>query len=35
MRQYLDRLVVNWLEPEKLPKPRATPPRKKRYWGDT
>lgn len=23
------------LEPEKLPKPRATPVRKKRYWGDT
>ena len=35
MRQYLDRLVVNWLEPEKLPKPRPMPPRKKRYWGDT
>ena len=35
LRQYLDRLVVNWLEPEKLPKPRATPARKRRYWGDT
>ena len=35
MRQYLDRLVVNWLEPEKLPKPGASPPRKRRYWGDT
>jgi D-amino peptidase len=36
MRQYLDRVVVNWLEPEKLPKPKPpTPVKKKRYWGDT
>lgn len=36
-RRYLDRLVTNWLEPEKLPKPKAagTAPKKKRYWGDT
>jgi D-amino peptidase len=36
MRQYLDRLVTNWLEPEKLPKPKSTAAAKpKRYWGDT
>jgi D-amino peptidase len=38
MRQYLDRLVTNWLEPENLPKPRAAAPgapKKRRYWGDT
>jgi hypothetical protein len=35
MRQYLDRLVVNWLEPENLPKPKTPPAVKRRYWGDT
>jgi D-amino peptidase len=35
MRQYLDRVVTYWLEPEKLPKPKPAPaPAKKRYWGD-
>ena len=32
MRQYLELLVTNWLEPENLPKRPAAPPRK-RYWG--
>lgn len=36
MRSYLDILVTNWLEPEKLPKPaRAAASAKRRYWGDT
>ena len=38
-RSYLDLLVTNWLEPEKLPKapraPTAKPGAKRRYWGDT
>ncbi len=36
MRSYLDLLVTNWLEPEKLPKaPPVKPQGKRRYWGDT
>lgn len=35
MREYLDLLVTNWLEPEKLPKPKAAPVKKRRFWGDT
>lgn len=36
-RKFMDLLVTNWLEPEKLPKPRqpSTPAGKRRYWGDT
>jgi D-amino peptidase len=37
MSNYLDLMVTNWLEPEKLPKVAPPParPGKKRYWGDT
>lgn len=36
MRGYLDLLMTNWLEPEKLPKAPPAPARgKRRYWGDT
>ncbi|MFN8580443.1 MAG: M55 family metallopeptidase [Gemmatimonadaceae bacterium] len=37
MAEYLDLMVTNWLEPEKLPKvtPPPTPKTKKRFWGDT
>jgi len=37
MRLYSDRMMTNWLEPERLPKP-ALPPAptgKRRYWGST
>jgi D-amino peptidase len=36
-RRFLELLITNWLEPEKLPKPPAPKarPAKRRYWGAT
>ncbi|MEO8449430.1 MAG: M55 family metallopeptidase [Gemmatimonadota bacterium] len=37
-RKYMDLLVTNWLEPDKMPKVPARPAKpgaKRRYWGDT
>jgi D-amino peptidase len=33
-RKYVDLLVTNWLEPERLPKAAAASAAKRRYWGD-
>lgn len=37
LKRYLDLMVTNWLEPEKLPVPPAAskPPVKRRFYGDT
>ena len=35
MKDYIDLMVTNWLEPEKLPPPLVAKKTKVRFYGDT